>query len=110
LGDAAYHHHVYVVLLSEEAGRDPWIRRLNPRRDPSKPALYVGMTGLPPEQRFENHLEGLKSSRYVKKYGVKLLPEMYEYLNPMPYEAALQMELELAEELRDQGYTVTGGH
>jgi len=28
----------------------------------------------------------------------------------MPYEAALQMELELAEDLRNAGYTVTGGH
>ena len=26
------------------------------------------------------------------------------------YEAALQMELELAEDLRNEGYTVTGGH
>lgn len=110
LGDDAFHHHVYVVLLSEEALADPWIARLNPKRDPAKPALYVGMTGLPPDERFSNHLEGVKSSRYVKKYGVRLLPEMYEYLNPMPYEAALQMELELAEDLRGQGYTVTGGH
>jgi len=28
----------------------------------------------------------------------------------MPFEAAVQMELELAEELRATGYTVTGGH
>jgi hypothetical protein len=28
----------------------------------------------------------------------------------MPYEAALQMESELAEDLREEGYTVTGGH
>jgi len=28
----------------------------------------------------------------------------------MPYEAAMQMERDLAEDLRNQGYTVTGGH
>jgi len=28
----------------------------------------------------------------------------------MPFEAAAQMEIELAEELRAAGYTVTGGH
>jgi hypothetical protein len=28
----------------------------------------------------------------------------------MPFEAALQMETELAEDLRASGYTVTGGH
>lgn len=109
-GGEPFHHHVYVVLLSEEALSDPWIQRLNPARDPAKPAIYVGMSGLPPEERFANHQAGVKSSRYVKKYGVRLLPELYEYLNPMPYEAALQMEAELAEELRAQGYAVTGGH
>ncbi len=29
---------------------------------------------------------------------------------PMPFEAAAQMERDLAEDLRHQGYTVTGGH
>jgi hypothetical protein len=28
----------------------------------------------------------------------------------MPYEAAVQMEVDLAEDLRREGYTVTGGH
>jgi hypothetical protein len=34
---------------------------------------------------------------------------MYECYNPMPFEAAALMEKELAEELRAQGYFVTGG-
>ena len=46
----------------------------------------------------------------VRKYGVRLMPELYEHLNPMPFEAAVQMEVELAEDLRAAGYTVTGGH
>src|SRR6266581_1722207 len=46
----------------------------------------------------------------VRKYGLRLMPELYEHLNPMPFEAAGQMELELAEDLRTAGYTVTGGH
>jgi len=28
----------------------------------------------------------------------------------MPFEAAVQMEIDLAEDLRRAGYTVTGGH
>jgi hypothetical protein len=39
-----------------------------------------------------------------------LLPELFEYLNPMPYEAAMIMEEELAEDLRAEGYCVFGGH
>jgi hypothetical protein len=38
------------------------------------------------------------------------MPELYAYLNPMPYEAAAQMECDLAEDLRREGYTVLGGH
>jgi hypothetical protein len=44
-----------------------------------------------------------------KKYGVRLMPELYEHLNSMPFEAAAQMEIELVEDLRAEGYTVTRG-
>jgi len=67
------------------------------------------MTRLPVDHRFENHKNGYKSAWAVEKYGVRLMPELYEHLNPMPYEAAAQMEKELAEEFRGQGFTVTGG-
>jgi hypothetical protein len=31
-------------------------------------------------------------------------------LNPKPFDAAVQMEMELAEDLRTEDYTVTGGN
>lgn len=108
--EADFHHSVYVILLNEKVLEHPSILRLNPDRDPAKPCIYVGMTGLPVDHRFENHKAGYKSAWVVRKYGVRLLPELYEHLNPMPYAAAAQMETELAEELRAAGYTVTGGH
>jgi hypothetical protein len=40
---------------------------------------------------------------------VRLMPELYAYLNPMPFEAATEMEKDLAEDLRNEGYTVAGG-
>lgn len=104
-----FHHNVYVVLLSKAALKEVSILRLNPKRDPAKPAVYVGMTGLPVDHRFENHKNGYKSARLVRKYGVRLLPELFEHLNPMPYEHAAQMEKDLAEDLRAQGYAVVGG-
>jgi hypothetical protein len=105
-----HHHNVYVILLDPKVAKHPSILRVNPKRDPNKPCVYVGMSGLPPEHRFENHKHGYKAAWVVEKYGIRLLPDLYAHLNPMPYEAALQMELELAEELRNEGYTVTGGH
>jgi hypothetical protein len=68
------------------------------------------MTGLAPEERFANHKAGKKAAAVVKRYGIKLLPELFAHLNPMPFEAATQMEQDLAEDLRRAGYTVTGGH
>ena len=108
--EQTFHHNVYVILLRDAVSKHPSILRLNPKRDPLKPCIYVGMTGIPVDQRFQNHKNGHKSAWVVRKHGVRLMPELYEHLNPMPFEAAVQMELELAEELRASGYTVTGGH
>jgi hypothetical protein len=107
---AGHHHHVYVVLLAPAAGRLRAVRAANPQRRRGKPCVYVGMTGLKPEERFANHKQGVKAAPVVQRYGIRLLPELYEHLNPMPYDAALQMEQDVAEDLRREGYTVTGGH
>jgi hypothetical protein len=104
------HHNVYVVLLDAAVGKMRKVRLMNPKRDPKKPCVYVGLTGLAPEERLANHKQGIKSSGFVKRYGIRLLPELYEHLNPMPYEAAAQMEKDLTEDLRRAGYTVVGGH
>jgi hypothetical protein len=98
-----------VVLLDSAAIRDRKVRALNPRCDPNKPCVYVGMTGLQPEERFWNHKNGEKAARIVTRYGLRLLPELFAHLNPMPFEAAAQMEKELAADLRAQGYVVAGG-
>jgi len=104
-----FHHSVYVVLLENAVTKHRSILRVNPKRDPLKPCVYVGMTGLPVDHRFENHKNGYKSAWVVRKYGLRLMPQFYEHLNPMPYDAAAQMEKELAEDMRAEGYTVTGG-
>jgi hypothetical protein len=104
------HHHVYVVLLDPAVGKFRKVRAENPQADPNQPCVYVGMTGLTPEERFANHKSGIKDASLVNQFGIRLLPELYEHLNPMPYQAAAQMEIDLAEDLRQAGYTVTGGH
>lgn len=105
-----HHHHVYVVLLAPAAARLAAVRAANPHRQRGKPCVYVGMTGLTPEERFANHQQGLKAAAVVQRYGICLLPELYAHLNPMPFAAAAQMEQDLAADLRRDGYTVTGGH
>ena len=94
---ATGHHHVYVVFLR------------NPTGD-RKPGYYVGMTGLTPEQRFENHKKGVKAASVVRKYGERPMPKLYAHLNPMPYAKAVEMEVWLADSLRKRGFEVFGGH
>jgi hypothetical protein len=91
------HHHVYVVYLR------------NPKGD-GKAGYYVGMTGLAPERRFENHKAGIKAARVVRKFGERLVPRLYKHLNPMPYTRAKEMEALLADSLRKRGFVVFGGH
>jgi hypothetical protein len=109
-GTTRGHHNVYVVLLDAAVRRLRKAQRENPRRDPARPSVYVGLTGLTPEERFSNHKAGIKGSSLVRRYGIRLMPELFAHLNPMPYEAAARMEMDLSEDLRREGYTVLGGH
>ncbi len=68
--------------------------------------MYVGSTGLPAKERFKNHRNGHKSNKYVRNYGIKLLPKMYERFPPMTWEDAVKKEQELAEKLRGKGYAI----
>ena len=105
-GQISDHHNVYVILLDPAVAKLRKLRLANPHRDPKKPCLYIGLTGLAPEERFANHKQGLKSASLVKRYGLRLVPELYDHLNPMPYAAAAQMEKDLSDDLRRAGYTV----
>jgi len=104
-----HHHSVYVVELSRDVLLEPRFRKSNPDYDPAKPCVYVGMTGLSPDERFDKHKAGIKSNKYVRLYGLRLLPELFEVYNPMPYEGAREMEVELAIALREEGYGVWQG-
>jgi predicted GIY-YIG superfamily endonuclease len=89
------HHRVYVVLLE------------NPRGD-GRHGYYVGMTGLPLEERFANHKRGHKSAGVVRKYGVGLAWDLFGGIPAMSYKEAALTESTLADDLRDLGYLVYG--
>lgn len=105
----SHHYHVYVVELSKDVLDEPKFRKANREYDARKPCVYVGMTGLDPDVRFDKHKAGIQSNRYVFRYGLRLLPGLYECYNPMPYDAARDLEVELAIGLREDGYGVWQG-
>ena len=100
------HYHVYVIELSKDVLFENKFKKCNPGYVPGKPCVYVGMTGLDPDVRFDKHKAGIQSNRYVKEYGLRLRPELYQVYNPMPYEGARDMEVELGIALREAGYGV----
>ena len=100
------HYSVYVIELDGRVLEHARFRAANPNRDITRPCVYVGCTGLTPEKRFAKHKAGIRANSYVRRYGLRLLPALYAYANPMPYGAARDMEVELAIALQEQGYAV----
>ena len=82
-------HFVYVLRLKREVN-----------------AVYVGMTGLHPYERYLNHIRGYKSSKHTKRRATALL----SFEGPMTADDAKKREPELAEELHLKEYIVYGGH
>ena len=91
-------HFVYVVLLED-------------RSRACRYGLYVGETSRDPDLRFDQHKAGYKASRYVHRFGVRLIPELVEHLNPMRRWEALDLEAALAGAFVRAGVPwVEGGH
>jgi predicted GIY-YIG superfamily endonuclease len=91
-------HSVYVVFL-----HDPKLI--------GRAGLYVGQTSRDPDWRFDQHKAGYKASGAVKRFGVCLLPQLVEHLNPMSGWESLDLEAALAEAFRAAGVPwVEGGH
>ncbi|MET0373601.1 MAG: hypothetical protein ABW128_05010 [Rhizorhabdus sp.] len=98
VGTRGAKHSVYVVLLHNPAFPERW-------------GLYVGQTFRDPDWRFDQHKLGYKSSGAVKRFGVHLLPDLVEHLNPMKQWESLELEAALADAFREAGVPwIEGGH
>ena len=105
----SHHYSVYVVELSKEVLNEPRFRKANQDYRLGFPCVYVGMTGLAPDVRLDKHKAGIQSNRFVQQWGVRLRPELYEHHNPMPYDDARLMEVEVGIQLRRLGWGVWQG-
>jgi hypothetical protein len=85
-----------VIELERAAGR---------RRDPRIPWVYVGSSARSPEKRFEQHLRGYKSARLVKRFALRLRPDLYEDLDGFKTsKESCAAERERARELAECGF------
>lgn len=99
--DTSTTHGIYIVEL------DPAACDLPPD---DHACVYVGITGLTPEERFANHKAGKRSSRIVKRYGVRLRPDLYAGIPRGIYAEMQAAEVAAADLLKGIGYHVHGGH
>lgn len=87
---------VYVIELDRAAGR---------RRDPRIPWVYVGSSSRDPELRFGQHRRGYKSAGLVRRFGVRLRPDLYHDLGHFRRSGdAREAELARARELAGCGF------
>jgi hypothetical protein len=61
-----HHHSVYVVELSQDVLNEPRFRRANPTYNLRKPCVYVGMTGLSPDERTVRQAQGRDQLQQVR--------------------------------------------
>lgn len=97
-GEPGARHHLYVVLLHDPRLGGRW-------------GLYVGQTSRDPDLRFDQHRAGYKASGSVRRFGVRLLPDLVGHLNPIRQWESLDLEAALADAFRAAGVPwVEGGH
>ena len=89
-------YRVYVIELAAAAGA---------RRDPRIPWVYVGSSARDPELRLAQHRRGYRSSGLVKRFAIRLRPDLYSDLEPLKTsKAGVQAEEDRARELAACGF------
>ena len=99
-------HNIYVIELDKRVLDKKKFREANPHYIEGKPCVYVGMTARTPEERFEQHKSGYRSSRIVREFGIRLKPRQFRKHNPMTRQIAENFEFEKAKRLRRRGWGV----
>ena len=89
---------IYFILLDfSDSSNGPW-------------GMYVGSTIKSPQVRFEEHVTGVRESRFVKRRGVQLLNTLGERFSGIKYKTTGHFEYGLAQALKAKGILVRGGH
>jgi predicted GIY-YIG superfamily endonuclease len=100
-------YHIYVIELDKQVLFSKKFREKNPYLNPRRACYYVGQTTHDPMIRFQQHKMGYKANRFVKQYGLRLVPRKFKKYNPLKNRKdAEYMEQWLAEKLRKKGHGV----
>ena len=99
-------HYVYIIKLRKNLPKNMSAKWKEKLPNSGNGRFYVGMTGLHPYARYLNHVRGYKAPWATKRMAVA----MVGFEGPMSYTDAKALEPVKAQELRERGYDVHGGH
>ncbi len=105
---------VYAFQLTENIKSNKSFLKHNPNIDIKKPAYYVGQTSKEREERYQEHLSGVRSNRYMKNFAItpfavanktQELSELFGVLTEkLRTYQALYYEQKLTKLLQEKGY------
>ncbi len=100
-----HQRNLYVITLHPDVMTHKEFCTKNPGYIEGMPCVYVGMTIHDPGDRYEQHKLGYRSSKYPRRFGIELAPELINGFDEdgLPED---EKEAALANWLRDQGYGV----
>ena len=99
-------YHIYAIRLSDEVLKKPEFNRRNPHYEAGKPCYYIGSSIYPPRERFEKHMAGNRSSKWVRTFGLHPASKKCFVIETSDPEERYRREREYANELRLRGYGI----
>ena len=100
-------YYLYVIELDKQVGKLVKFRKQSPKFLLGNHCFYVGQSAKKPSIRFRQHKDGYKYNTYVKQFGMRLVPNLYEKYNPIPTQKdAEELEEYVAIKLRQERYGV----
>ena len=92
---------IYIINLVDESAPDP---------SPGK-WVYVGETSKTPEERFDEHKNGIRDNKAAREHGRDLNYDLMKDIPQLRFKQDSKwLEAHAGEKLRDCGYKVEGAH
>jgi hypothetical protein len=105
---------VYVFQLNQLINENTRFRNHNPDWDGETPAFYVGQTAKSRQERYNEHLNGIHSNKYVKKHALipyekadktQVFADKFNIpIEKLRYYQALYYEQKMTQVLKTNGY------
>ena len=92
---------IYIVNLVDDSAPDPSLGKW----------VYVGETSKTPEERFDEHKNGIRDNKAAREHGRDLNYDLMKDIPQVRFRQDSQwLEADTGEKLRSRGYVVEGAH